>query len=54
MAACHPCWPRPVWPPEAGGYSSRSYEELKALASTPLDGLPERASKKPKKRTKAN
>jgi hypothetical protein len=39
---------------EAGGYSSRSYEELKALASTPLDGLPERASKKPPKRTKAN
>jgi hypothetical protein len=38
---------------EAGGYSPRSYEELKALAATPLDGLPERASKKPK-RTKAN
>jgi hypothetical protein len=39
---------------EAGGYSPRSYEELKALASTPLDGLTERASKKPKKRPKAN
>jgi hypothetical protein len=38
---------------EAGGYSPRSYEELKALAATPLEGLPERASKKPK-RTKAN
>jgi hypothetical protein len=39
---------------EAGGYSPRSYEELKALAATPLEGLPERATKKPRKRTKAN
>jgi hypothetical protein len=31
---------------EAGGYSPRSYEELKALAATPLEGLPERAKSK--------
>jgi hypothetical protein len=37
---------------EAGGYSPRSYEELKALAATPLEGLPDRAPKK--ERTKAN
>jgi hypothetical protein len=39
---------------EKGGYSQRSYEELKALAATPLEGLPERVNKKPRKSTKAN
>jgi hypothetical protein len=37
---------------KAGGYQSTcGYDKLKALAATPLDGLPERA---PKKGTKAN
>jgi hypothetical protein len=38
---------------ERGGTSDAPLAQLRALASTPLDGLPERATKKPK-RTKAN
>jgi hypothetical protein len=37
---------------QRGGHSNAPMAQLKALASTPLDGLPERASKK--ERTKAN
>jgi hypothetical protein len=34
---------------QAGGHSRCSLEELKGMAETPLEGLPERASKKPRK-----